>query len=124
MNIYLAGPMRGYKDFNFPLFFKVGTKLKEAGHEVFNPAERDTKEWGSQNLKTATGNEFEVASALGMDPLAMARHCFLADTHYICTRADAIYLLPGWEASKGATAERALGAAIGLKIVELTNEDL
>lgn len=120
MNIYLAGPMRGYKDFNFPAFFEAANKLREDGHTVFNPAERDTKEWGSQRLKSNTGDENEVASNLGFHgAIALARNCFLADTHYICTTADAIYLLPGWEKSKGAIAERALGIALGLKIVEL-----
>ena len=119
MKIYLAGPMRGYKDFNFPAFFEAAAKLEAEGHEVFNPAGRDTKEWGADKLKTETGSEAEVAARLGFDGLTLARQCFLADTHYICTRADAIYVLPGWENSRGAKAERALGEAIGLQIVEL-----
>lgn len=119
MKIYLAGPMRGYKDFNFPAFFAAAARLRAEGHEVFNPAERDTKEWGADRLGTATGSEVEVASKLGMDPISLARHCFLADTHWICTQADAIAVLPGWEQSKGAVAERALGVAIGLKVIEL-----
>lgn len=120
MNIYLAGPMRGYKDFNFPAFFEAAAKLEAEGHEVFNPAARDTKEWGSEKLKSETGSEKEVADRLGFkDSLTLIRRCLLADTRYICTRADAIYVLPGWEKSKGAQAERALGIAIGLQIVEL-----
>lgn len=119
MNVYLAGPMRGYKDFNFPAFFEAANKLREDGHTVFNPAERDTKEYGSERLKTETGNEEEVAKNLGKEGLSLARECFLADTTFICSQADAIYLLSGWQKSRGAIAERALGEAIGLKIVEL-----
>ena len=119
MKIYLAGPMRGYKDFNFPAFFAATAKLRADGHEVFNPAERDTKEWGSERLKSATGSEAEVAAKLGFSGLSLARQCFLADTAYICTQADAIAVLPGWAQSRGAQAERALGIAIGLQIIDL-----
>src|SRR6266704_2672419 len=120
MRIYLAGPMRGYKDFNFPTFFAAAAKLRAEGHFVFNPAERDTNAHGAEKLKSETGNEQEVAKNLGYkDGLTLARECFLADTHFICSEADAIYLLPGWGSSKGAIAERALGIAIRLIIAEV-----
>lgn len=119
MKIYLAGPMRGYKDFNFPAFFAATEKLRSEGHVVFNPAERDVNSYGAEGLKTEKGDEAEVSKKLGFEGLTLARQCFLHDTQFICAEADAIYLLPGWEASKGAKAERALGEAIGLKVVEL-----
>ena len=117
MNIYVAGPMRGIKDFNFPEFFRASTQLRDLGHNVFNPAERDTVEYGSEKVKTATGDDKEVAAKLGKTPLELARECFLADTQFICAEADAIYLLSGWEKSKGAVAERALAEALGLKVI-------
>lgn len=119
MNVYLAGPMRGYKDFNFPAFFAAAEQLREKGHEVFNPAERDTNEFGAEKLKSETGDEKELSRNLGMEGLSLTRKVFLHDTHYICTRADAIALLPGWEKSKGANAERALAEAIGLEVIVL-----
>lgn len=119
MKIYLAGPMRGYKDFNFPAFFAEAKKLRDLGHEVFNPAERDTVEWGAEKLKTATGSEEEVAKALGLEGLSLARKCFLHDTQYICSQADAIAVMPGWEESRGAKAEHALAVAIGLEVITL-----
>lgn len=122
MNIYLAGPMRGIKDFNFPEFMRNAELLRSAGHSVFNPAERDLSVHGAASLKTATGDETEVAKNLNMDPKAFARDCFLADTEYICKHADAIYLMPGWETSKGAIAEKALGEALGLEIWYLHND--
>ncbi len=120
MRIYLAGPMRGYKDFNFPLFFSTTASLRGQGHTVFNPAERDTNAHGAEKLKSDKGSESEVAKNLGYTSLQLARECFAADTKFICEEADAIYLLPGWEKSKGAIAERALGIAIGLTITEIT----
>lgn len=119
MNIYLAGPMRGIKDFNFPAFREATAALRAEGHSVFSPAERDEEEFGAERLKSETGSEAEVSRNLGMEGLSLARKCFLHDTHYICTTADAVALLPGWETSKGARAERALAEAIGLKVIEL-----
>lgn len=120
MKVYLAGPMRGYKDFNFPAFFEAAHKLRADGHSVFNPAERDVTEFGADKLKTETGDEQEVARKLGMEGLSLTRKVFLHDTHYICTEADAIALMPGWEKSKGAIAEKSLAEAIGLEVFLLS----
>jgi uncharacterized protein DUF4406 len=119
LKIYLAGPMRGIKDFNFPAFFAAAAKLRATGHEVFNPAERDVEEFGAERLKSETGSEHEVSQNLGFEGLSLARKVFTYDTRYICTQADAVALLPGWENSKGAKAERALAEAIGLEIITL-----
>lgn len=115
--LYLAGPMRGIKDFNFPAFFAAAARLRAEGYEVFNPAERDVSEWGSERLKSDLGSELEVAAKLGFKVgLDLARNCFLADTHWICTESEGIALLPGWDNSKGANAEKALHEAIGLPV--------
>lgn len=98
---YLAGPMRGCLDNNFANFSKAAAKLRSEGKEVFSPAERDLAEYGP------TLDGFSIRGALR------------ADTNWICTRADAVALLPGWERSLGSLAERALAKAIGLQIVEL-----
>ncbi len=116
MRIYLAGPMRGIPEFNFPVFYQAAARLREQGHEVFSPAERD-------NL--AHGTDISQGNITGDENLAAAKHGFslreaLADdSQWICRYADAIYLLPGWQHSRGATAERALGIALGLEIVEM-----
>jgi hypothetical protein len=39
MRIYLAGPMTGIDEYNFPLFNKTARELRLYNHEVFNPAE-------------------------------------------------------------------------------------
>lgn len=111
--------MRGVKDFNFPAFFRYAKGLRSEGHTVFNPAERDVEKFGAKRLKTKTGSEEEVSKKLGFDGLQLARNCFLADTAYICKKADAVAMMPGWKKSKGAVAERALARAIGLKVIYL-----
>ena len=47
------------------------------------------------------------------------RDALAADLHWICTQADAVALLPGWETSLGATAEAATARALGLPVIDL-----
>lgn len=119
MKIYLAGPMRGYKDFNFPAFDFAAAKLREQGHEVFSPAERDRSAHGAEVNKSETGdlNDPKVkASGFSL------REALCADTNYISLSATAIALLPGWEKSSGANAEMALAKALGLTQIILGSE--
>lgn len=115
MKIYVAGPMRGIPEFNFPAFNAAAAALRAAGHEVFNPAERDNERHG---VDISKGN------AAGCEELAAKDHGFnlrvalAEDLAFICAHADAVFMLPGWLNSKGARAERAVGRALGLKIFE------
>ena len=118
MNIYLAGPMRGIKNFNFPEFHRAAHALRQHGHEVFSPAERDELAYGAEAIATS-GNEKDFADGIGMSVMDLRREVFKADAEWICTFADAIALLPGWQNSKGALAEKALGEALGLEIIYL-----
>ena len=47
--IYIAGPMTGYENYNYPKFFKIENILKEKGWIVVNPA-RITDDFGGQNV--------------------------------------------------------------------------
>lgn len=114
MKIYLAGPMRGIPQFNFPAFFHAARQLKKQGHVVFNPAERDMSQYGEAVCHTATGDVRDVAH-LGIT----ARECFAADTAWICEHAEAIALLPRWSQSRGARAEKALAEALDLNVIYL-----
>jgi hypothetical protein len=116
LKIYIAGPMRGIPEFNFPAFYAAEEKLKADGHSVFNPARRDNDKHGTDISKgNATGDEAVAAAQHGFN----LREALGADLAYICAEADGIALLPGWQNSKGATAERATGVALGLEIIEL-----
>jgi Domain of unknown function (DUF4406) len=109
MKVYIAGPMRGIKDFNFPAFDAAAAELRALGHEVFNPTERDRAVHGDDVNNSPTGDlsdvpQFNLRDALG-DDLA-----------WICREADAVVALDGWENSKGATAEVATARALGLGV--------
>jgi hypothetical protein len=115
MNIYLAGPMRGYPRFNFPAFDFAAAKLRAEGHEVFSPAERDRTIHGTKLENNATGDERLAEKDVGFS----LREALAADTDYIARFADTIALLPGWEKSSGANAELALAKALGHTIIAL-----
>lgn len=95
--IYLSGPMKGYPDSNYPLFNRVAAELRAEGHEVYNPA------------------EFPHDSSQGEFPL---RRAFAEYCAFICSRADTIVLLPGWEKSLGVSAELALAKNCRLEIIQ------
>ena len=116
MRIYVAGPMRGIPEFNFPAFNAATAILRGQGHEVFNLAERDNERHGKDISKgNLTGCEEAAAREHGFS----LREALADDTAWICRQADTIALLPGWERSKGAKAELALSEALGHRVMYL-----
>lgn len=115
MRIYLAGPMRGIPEFNFPAFHAAAAKLRADGHVVFSPAEADTALFGV--VSSPDGNEETFAQEQGKTPLELRRLVFGHDFAWICAEADAVALLPGWAHSRGALAEKAAADALGLEII-------
>lgn len=109
--IYLAGPMRGIPEFNFPAFFHAEELLRQKGHTVINPARHDV-ELGFQ-WQGMTGNEdlsehnFDLHAALALD---------LAQV----LTADQVALLPGGLQSAGARAEIAAAEAVGIPWFDLS----
>lgn len=92
--IYVAGPMTGLPDFNYPAFHAAATQLRAQGHHVENPAENPVPACGTWQ---------------GYMRLAVAQ---LATCDKVC-------LLPGWEISKGARVEFNLAVGMGLEIEAL-----
>jgi len=114
MKIYVAGPMRGIPFFNFPAFHAAAANLRAQGHIVFSPAERDIEAHGTDISKGNVAGDEALAAALHGFNL---REALCDDLKFICLKADAIALLPGWEKSKGAKAEYATAKALGLKVL-------
>lgn len=115
--IYIAGPMTGYPKLNSDAFSEVAEAFREAGFDVFNPVDHDIALYGQEWIEDHTGeNDEELAEKFDFDYGAT-----LADElHWICTYANAVAMLPGWEHSKGARAEHAAAVACGLKIFYLS----
>jgi hypothetical protein len=112
--------MRGIPEFNFPAFHAAAAKLRAEGHEVFSPAERDIERHGGVDISAgnATGDEKLASQQHGFD----LRTALAEDLDFICRKAEAIALLPGWVNSKGARAEHAAAVALGLRIILLDNQ--
>lgn len=117
MKLYLAGPMRGIPEFNFPAFHEAAAALRAMGHEVFSPAERDIERHNGVDISkgNTAGDETAAAAQHGFD----LRVALGEDLEWICKHAEGIALLPGWENSKGANAEFATALALGLAVFQL-----
>jgi hypothetical protein len=95
IKLYIAGPMTGIEDFNFPAFNKAADELHAAGYQVLHTAHPDNLE--PEKVKSTSWEQWlRKAIARMMD-------------------ADAIALLPGWQASKGARLEVMVGLEVGMQ---------
>lgn len=107
MKIYLAGPMTNIEHYNFPEFNRVAKLLRDAGHEVFNPAENDVKNGFDAVKLDLKGTEIA-------DHGFSLRKALKEDLSWICDHAEAVAVLPGWADSRGARTEVALAHALGI----------
>jgi nucleoside 2-deoxyribosyltransferase len=104
---YLAGPMRGIKEFNFPAFHRVTKILRDAGYAVLSPAEVDEKQ--GYDWTGFTGHEdlaeynFNIAYRL------------VEDIRLVQV-SNVVICLEGWANSKGATAEVSYALAVGIPV--------
>ena len=119
MRLYLAGPMRGIPEFNFPAFHAAAARLRAQGHMVFNPAEKDNERHGINFAEGNTAGSIEQARDQHGFSLRVALG---EDLDWICEHAEGIALLPGWELSNGARAEWATAVALSLTIIYLNGE--
>lgn len=97
MKFYIAGPMSGIPQFNFPAFFELGAKVRELGHEVINPAEIDTEEDQGAALASPDGSLKTVTKTWG--------DFLMRDVKIVADQVDGIVVLPNWEDSRGARLE-------------------
>jgi hypothetical protein len=107
--IYIAGPMRGIPDYNFPAFDAAADCLERAGWEVVNPAQID-RELGFDPEDMLADHDWDQVPD-GMDLRRIANR----DLIELLT-CDAIHLLDGWETSLGACAERAVAHWVGVEV--------
>lgn len=92
--LYIAGPMTGLPEFNYPAFRRAAATLSALGHDVEDP---------STNVNP-TPDDYHGWLRAGLAQLI---------------RCDAVALLPGWEASGGARLEVNVAATLGMRVAPL-----
>lgn len=91
MKLYIAGPMTGIADHNFPAFTEAASKYRRRGYDVVSPHElhpHTDKSW----------------------------HWYLKRDLKAMLDCDAVVVLRGWHNSRGARLERATAEAVNMPV--------
>lgn len=94
--LYIAGPMTGLPEFNYPAFNAAARDLRGRGYVALNPT-----------LDRKSPAE---------DPPGMTWVDYMRAALVMVTKADGIALLPGWEQSRGARLEVDVARALGMQV--------
>lgn len=105
--VYIAGPMTGYAYSNYAAFYDAYNLLSEEGYSVASPAHSP---FGKRLNPPVPGYEDDYRTCLryGIETLL---------------GCDLIFLLPGWEDSRGARLEKTIADAMGIKELTITRKD-
>jgi len=114
--VYIAGPMTGHPEYNYPAFYAAEAWLEARGFECVNPARLDAV------------TELDLLEA-GLDPDApgglgegSALPVYLRRDFKELVECDGIVLLDGWRDSPGANAEVGVARWLDLKVWKLVEE--
>jgi len=92
MRVYIAGPMTGLPENNYPAFRAEAMRLRALGHEVVSPNELNA------------GREHEGWAACMKRDIAVLTTC------------DAVQVLEGWMKSRGAKLEIVVARELGITV--------
>ena len=108
--IYIAGPMRGIPQYNFPAFDEAAEALYNVGWQPVNPADLD-RDMGYEP------DEFPADHDWTQVPEGFPLKTIVATDIAELVGCDAIYMLRGWGSSRGAQAELAVAMWLGLEVI-------
>lgn len=120
MRVYIAGPMRGYKEFNFPMFDAVAKYCRDAlGWATVNPADHDRDvalaQCGVSNIATVAGY-LDGDLAVYEHTLGAVYDLLTWDVAMIAEHCQGIVMLPKWEQSTGSRIERFVAEALNKQV--------
>lgn len=95
MKVYIAGPMTGLPDHNYPAFNKAADDLRAIGFEPLNPVDVGAR------CAPECDHDWQW---------------YMRRTLALLLTADRVALLPGWEDSRGARIERGLAYDLDLQV--------
>ena len=99
MKLYIAGPMTGLPEYNFPAFHAAAANLRGKGHDVVNPAELPAPEeptWGN----------------------------YLRGALRAMLTCEAVVFLPGWMQSNGARLERIVADRLRIPVYDYAHFEI
>lgn len=117
MKLYLAGPMTGIPQFNFPAFDEAASNLRMVlggdGVDVVSPAEIDDPATRAAALASKDG-----APGSGTTSGETWGDFLSRDVKLVADEVDAVMVLPGWENSKGARLEVFVARSVGKPVYD------
>lgn len=105
LTYYIAGPMSGIPQFNFPLFHSAAKQLRAQGFKIVSPAEQDSAAVQAEAMKSKTGS-FAADGKVGGETWG---DMLSRDVKLVADRVDGIIVLPNWVTSRGARLEVFVG---------------
>lgn len=115
-DVYIAGPMTGYPQFNFPAFEEAARTLRALGIKVISPAEMDEELGIADAAKASTTGQLDAAGKIGGNTWGdlLAR-----DVKIIADQVkDGVVVLQHWERSKGAKLEVTVALLAGKHVYQ------
>lgn len=101
MKLYLAGPMSGLPEYNYPAFNAADEALTSLGFEVLNPVDAEI-------LNPTPG-------------VHQNWDWYMRQAIIMVAQADAIAFLPGWQGSRGARLEHRIGTDLKMPMRSVEN---
>jgi hypothetical protein len=101
VKVYIAGPMTGIPQFNYPAFDAAAADLRRQGFDVVSPAELDDPEARDAAMASPDGDlsAFDTQTGKTWGDL-LAR-----DVKLVADVVEGVVVLDGWERSRGARLE-------------------
>lgn len=116
---YIAGPMRGVPEYNYPAFMAAAKLLRGLRWTVYNPAEMDIEAEPEEDWTTLSLEQQKLHNTASNIRRFAIRDIYVLLHKLRAENGDAIFVLPGWEDSEGAIAETGVARWVMIPIIPI-----